>query len=297
MPLCYPQQLAGRFSAVGINAHSNAWAGMGASVTTAPNRNYNDARLSIGSDFSFFSSATPTLGGCYLTATANTSHPLAFTPVGNVDTFKIFSNNTGVSQANLNGGSNSTLSGSTSTVAGTLGANTLNLSWSSGGAIFTTGIEAYDSSKSWVSVVNAGWQGSRAGDQAVAGTQLGINTLVPSLTLINIGINDWTGGTSVSSFTTSLQTLITYAKATGDCVIITPNPSNTTSASTVTQQALINVMYSLAASNNVTLIDLWGRWQSYSVSNGLGLAYDNLHPNGAGYSDVAQFIANVIATP
>lgn len=298
MPLCYPQLLANYLNAQGINAHADSYGGLGAGVTSAPNRNFNDGRYVFGSDFSFFTSANPTLGGCYATATADTGNPLTFTPTKNTDTCVVFSTNTGTSKMNANGGANSVLAGgSSATFSTTLGNNTYKLSWNAGGGIFNIGMSCYDSSKKWVDVMNAGWQGAHASDWDNVGTQAGINAVTPNLTIINLGINDWATAIS-AAWVTHMQQIITYALAQGDVILNCPAPSQITGGFTQAgMQSYITAMYGLAASNNIPLIDTFSRWISYAISNPLGYYFNSLHPIGLGYSDQAQQMVEVLASP
>lgn len=309
--LNYPAQLAARFNSAGINAHSNSWMGAGRTIT---DQLPFDSRMTTTSDWTVF---TPQGIGGFIPCSQSVTGTgyLSFTPTVNVSTFNIFYVQTTTARSfnwNINGGSNtnvSTLNATTglavATATGTLGANTLNIQYSSGSNyIYINGIEAYDNSKKWVSVINAGWRGSTASSWNQSASLYNpipaISVVAPNLTLINLSINDWNAGTAISTYIANIQAVITAALATGDVILVTANPSQTPFSGDATQSAqqqYVTALYGLAASNNLVLIDLFSRWGTWTSSNSLGMNYDNLHPNQLGYNDMAQFIANVIVSP
>jgi lysophospholipase L1-like esterase len=298
--LCYPTQLANLFNAAGINANWNNFLGNGVSPATSMN---NDARVSkIGSPTD--NSGATTVGGD-LTQVTSSANGVAFLPTANVDTFKIWYTTVsggGSFTIDINGSGTQTINTNTSsgytstTITASLGANTLNWRGVSGN-VFLAGVEAFDSSKKQITVLNGGWPGATIANinstsfAWSSGSVLAAGTLAPDVTVINVGINDWNGGTSLSTFQSSMQTLITRVQTTGDAVLMTPNPSSTSGfASAATQQSFINVLYGLAQSNNIPLVDQFSRVVSYANASGLGLDYDALHPNGAGYADMASAV-------
>ena len=124
-----------------------------------------------------------------------------------------------------------------------------------------------------------------------------MESVYADLVILNVGINDWDAAVTAATYTTNVQALITAIKtgSSADILMMTPPPTNTTSASTTAQQNLITAMYSLAQSNNIPLVDIWARWQSYAVAQPLGFYADTFtHPNALGYSDLAQAIKNVL---
>ncbi len=309
--LSYPGQLAvlmNNSSGGVINAHYNSFMGGSDSISGAQ----CDTRITKGSDFTYLT-ATPSLGGAIYIASADTSNPFLFAPAANdvnpttmVDTFIItyvINSGLGVISASVNGATpvtqntNGASGWGQKTITCPLGANTLTIKWSSGGLIAIVGIEAYNSQKKWVSIVNAGWGGAKASQIAAnpGGNTWNplpmISNISPDLTIINIGINDWNAATSVGTYTSQMQSIITQALTTGDVILVTPNPSNPSgNASQATQQLYITAIYTLAATNSLLLIDVWSRFVSYAVSNPLGLYGDSLHPNGAGYADITKAI-------
>lgn len=304
----YPTQLATRLTAVGITANAHGWMGDGSSVYET--RHTNDGRLVMGSSWTQFA-GTPSLGGQFFTASTNTN-ALAFTPAAPVDTFKIWfvqGTGNGVMGLDINGtGATTANTGVTpnqigsATIAGTLGTNTLNIKWSSGGAVYVVGVEAFNSAVKSVNLINAGWSGAKVSDLSGASQPYGalpsIPLFAPDLSIIDIGINDWLLGTTPTTYQTSLQNLVTQCLITGDVILVTPAPSAIATTSKAIQQSFINAMYAVAAAKNVPVIDNWARWNSQEANlqmyaqNGAGPG--NVHPNMIGYSDAARSISKVL---
>lgn len=263
-----------------------------------------DSRITFGS---FSATGANGLGGAMYLATVGTS-PLTFTPTGIVDTFKIYYavfSGGGVLSAAVDSGSATTQSTNGASAVGTItitatapGIHTCNLKWSSGGAVIVMGIEATNSTIKQMQVMNAGWSGAVVANFA-NNTQPysslgGIKAVAPDLTLINLGINDWVAGTNLTSFNTDYQTLITTAKISGDCAVIIPVPSGTTSAPQATQDIYANAIRTLAATNGIPTIDIYARFVSDSFS--LALKANSLHPNAYGYEVMTQSCFGIIGS-
>jgi lysophospholipase L1-like esterase len=117
------------------------------------------------------------------------------------------------------------------------------------------------------------------------------NSIVPDLTIINLTINDINGATVIATYTSQLQAIITKAKTSGECILMTGLPQ--ASAVSAQQVAIYSAVRSLAGSNNCMLIDIGYRWGDQPTSSTYYGA-DNIHGNAAGYADVARAITNVI---
>lgn len=316
--LSFPTQLAQLFNSAGINAHANSimsnGADFGVSQFTVTHIN-NDNRVTWGSGWT--TNGLNSLGGGMYCNTAGNAGAMSFLPTTNVDTFKVYylanATSTATFTLDLNGSGTATINQQTgepsvqvATITGTLGSNTLNIKWASGSTqLFIVGIEAYDSSKKWVDVINSGWSGSTAENWAFIDsffwdvTKVLQNNIQPDLMILNLGINDWNGGntgtpTQLASFQTAMQVIITAGLVHGDVIIMTPAPTEASTQTLAIQQKYINVMYSLAASNNIPLIDMWARFVSWEVSNPLGFYFNFAHPSGSGYADNAIQLRNIL---
>lgn len=310
-PLAWPTQMMKMLNSAGTNAHANSFMGSGTGAGGSNANDTNDARVVMGSGWSHASATFITIGGAMYTCSSATS-ALSFTPTVPVDTFNIFYYrlaSAGTFGYDINGagsGTQSTAGASgflTKTITGTLGLNTLNLNYSSGNALYIAGVEAYDSSKKSVSVINGGLP---AVTTLLYNTNNGIYSpaygaiaaLAPNLTVISLGLNDLNTGKLLGTSIVNTQAIITAAQAVGDVALATFNPGQITGSFTAQNQAAYTAaMANLAANNNIPFIDNYSRQQSYVVNSANGLIVDSLHLNGAGYFDYAAGIYNSIGSP
>lgn len=317
-PLAWPTQLATILTNMGISANAHSIAGFGS--ISFEDRSHNDGRVTFGSSWTKFAfAANQSAGGCLAQATTNTN-ALSFLPTSNVDTFKIWGvkgGTNGVLSAAINAGTPTThdfsggaLSIDSYTISGTLGANTLNLKWSSGGTVFVSAIESWNSATPQVCITNAGWSG--AGIKDIDSTNSGSTgydakafalAYAPDLYIVCVGINDWRSGgtgTSLATYTAKLQAFLTALQAVGDVILLTPAPSHTADASIATQQGFVAAMQSIAANLGIPLIDVWNRWGPWSNNSSMYATYPggpgDLHPIHIGYADIARTIARVLGT-
>ena len=253
-----------------------------------------------------------TAGGRFFSSSSNGSGALAFTPLNQVDTVDIYwARGNGTFIVNVDGGSTlATINtaGSNgiakSTVTFTLGTHTINIIQSGTTAVYIGGIDAYNSTLKEISVLNAGWCGSHVVDWASGdpayGPMSALSVVAPNLTLVMAGINDWNSGTSLSTFSSLLGTIINTAKSSGSVILISGVPSQAAGhASYATQATYVAAMSTLAYSSNIPFIDMWnlfagGTWEA---ANSAGLMYDSLHPNGTGYGVIAKYINLAISNP
>jgi lysophospholipase L1-like esterase len=311
--LSYPTQLATLLNEFGVPANANGWMGDGS--TAYETRATNDGRLVMGSAWSEATVNSPSIGGYFFQASTNTN-ALSFTPTNQVDTFVIWyvqAPSNGVLSAQINSGTvtNQNTAGTPGykilsfTVTGTLGANTLNLKWSSGGKVFVVGVEAYNSAVKQVCVINSGWSGAKVVDIANNGNGYSpfasYPTFAADICLISIGINDWVNSESLATFQSTLQGLVTQCLTTGNVILVTPPPSSVSNgAPQASQQAFINVILAIATSNNVPVIDNWNRWgpqaNNLTMYAQSGAGPGNLHPNMIGYNDFARVIARTLVS-
>lgn len=285
-------------TATGLNAHRNSFCGdQGVFQTLA-----NDGRVTSLGSFTQ-SMARKSLGGAALTASAST--PLTFAPGVTTDTINVWGINGFTTQSNINVAVNGITSPTTVSQNGgtqglqlvsktvTSGTNVLNVFQSgSPGGIYLVAAEMYDSTKKWVSLMNAGWSGAVAADLADTtdvvspGNAVGLFNF--DTFFLNIGINDWVNATSLTSFAASVTTIVTNLQAAGvDVVIMTPLQSASSSVATATQQGYVNVLSTIANAKNCVLLDLWSRNNPQSTFNS-ALYYNGLHHNGDGYNDDAR---------
>lgn len=269
----------------------------------------------LGSGWTKGTGAFTGLGGNH-TANTTTTTSMTVTPPIAVDTFiYYYIDATGSFTYSVNGGSATTVNGgggstlkSVTISCPNVGINTLTITRVSGTCVMV-GFDAYNSTITALNVLNAGWGGSQSGQWATNNSQpygplLDVVTISADLVIINLTINDYYNGVSPAGALASMTTIITNAKTVSDVILMTGVPSNPTAnppnTNVVNQLPIIANYYTLAASFNVPLVDVYGRWISYNVSGGPGLGantlyFDNLlHPNPAGYADNAQAVFNMI---
>ncbi len=299
-------RVAAALSSLGLSVNTESI--LGGSNYSQTNLLASDPRLGMGSSWSLFNSSQ-TAGGQFFQASTSTNS-LSFTPLSSVDTVKIcYAQGTGNGTFTYNVDGGSTLATinsnganayicSTSTVS--LAAHTINVNEVSGN-VFIGSIQAWNSTVSQVRYLNAGWGGSTAANwnQSTAGYNPfpTIAAIAPTLTIINLGINDWVTGVSASSFQASLHTLVVQARLSGDVVLCVPAPSSTSSASAANQAAIVSAIYAEAANDNVPVVDWTYRFGSYTAANALGEYWDVLHPNYIGQADMADPLIRVLWGP
>lgn len=307
----YTFQLAGLLNNVGVPTNSDGFLGASQNVT----RSATDPRLTYGSGW-----ADTTLGGAIggfaiVQTTQSTSSVLSFTPTRYADTFKIMyatSGNAAVFSAAIDSGSatNTNSNGANGFGFVTIGSvipnnHALNIKYVSGASdnVYIQGIIPYNSQQASLNLVNAGWGGSTTGAWLFNGQGYNVFPEIPALnqdfTIINLGNNDCTGGTSAATYKTNLQSIITQALTANSgattVILVPPNPVSNGTCTTSVEQGFVNALYQLAVSNNLCVIDNFALFGSnYTTANSLGLMGNGLHPNQLGYRDQAQAIFDVL---
>lgn len=304
--LSYPTQLAEMLNASGILTQPHSSLG---------NRDPKDGRWVLGGTWVSPNGLNSVGGPPYQSQSSPTT--LSFTPRGPVSQFKMWYmqlSGGGVLSYGVNGATPATVNtnGSSAlnsiTVNCSLAFNTFNMAWVSGGAVYVVGIEALDTTggKTWVDLINCGWDGSTTADWADHtnpwSPSTGIATIAPDLTIISLQINDPLNNLSLASYTANLQTIITAAQITGDVILMSANDCNPgpylstglTMPSHAVQVTFWAAMQSLAATNNVPFIDIFTLFGTYAAANTLGIMGDSLHPNGVGYARISKQALNVI---
>lgn len=247
------------------------------------------------------------IGGTLFSGTDGAT--IAFTPTVQFDRAEVMyvqGSGRGNFTINIDGGATlATVTGAgasvlmTQQVSTTLGTHTLNIVKSGTQTNYITGIRVWNSATREVELIQAGAPGAQASDVAVAvNVWDGLNEITktaPDLTIINLAINAWVLGTNLATYLGQMQSLITAAKAVGDVILTSGVPSQISSASLALQQTYVDGLKALAASNDCVFLDTWRRFESWELS--LGIYTDNLHPNGAGYSDFALAVYEVVAFP
>jgi hypothetical protein len=319
----YPTQLAALLNTTyGYKTSWSACFGTGATTSGCHN---SDLRQVTGSDWAQDTSRL-SLGGGTLRATTNggtNGGQVSITTLDTVDTFRLFyvvDSGQGTFTANIDGGT-ATLQSTSGTqgvgvltlTAGAVAAHTLNYAWSSGGAVNIIGWDAYDSTSHKVIVENMGSFGTIASQLADRTHAYGGGFSAPyqavgcDLAITADGINDWAVGTSIPTFTTQMQNLITAEMGGGsDVALYSEIPSATSVASQATQSTYVEALRGLTLTNNnantatgtpLPYIDNWTAWGSYVNSSGNGWMSDTKHANAKGYGINAQAAGSTVVSP
>lgn len=142
---------------------------------------------------------------------------------------------------------------------------------------------------------NAGISGVGASGMVSGLVQSQGTIVVPALTVIRIGVNDWNNQTALATFRTNLQAKVDAAKAYGEVVMQTFFPA--TVEKTIPQWRYIDVTRSIARESGCLLIDTWARWQTFDRPRFTGLMDDTVHPIPAGYMEDAYYLAKALTAP
>lgn len=311
--------LAAIFQAQGISATYNAWwgnNGISSAVTYT-----NDGRITTGTGWGTNAGSFIGPAGTFIQG-VTPGQLLTFTPTTPTDTCKVWYGSTSSTQTiqlDVNGNNSTTKSTTATTGSGSLqvtstggvGMNPCNIQVASGSnLIYVEGIEAWDSTKSAIIFESGGWSGATSFNLGQTSGHLwgfadgGLTGPAFDLITIGFGINEWdnfaAGNVAYSPTLTNgyMQSLITPAKASGaDVLLVTDIPSNPASfgATPSIQISFINQWYALANTNNIPLIDAFDLFQSYAISQPLGLYGDAFtHPNQIGYQKIVGLEAGTL---
>lgn len=310
-PLAIANRIAAMLNGRGITATvGNTF---GDSQMSASNFLLYDTRWTFGSGWTT-GQLTAIVGGNAITHNAANTNAANFTPAGTFDTIDVWTVTNPAYQAFTvavdGGGALATITPTAATsilkttVSTTLSTHTINFAKTAANAALShiLAVDTYDSTTAKVRCWNCG---AGASTSAIWGTTTSsvwlapnlLATYAPHLTVICLGINDWIAAVSAATFTTNMQVLITKALSTGDVILVTPPPtqigySGTTQAN---MDALRAATFALAATNNVPVLDIFGRFVSYTDANSYGFYGDGAHPDRTGYQDWANALIGYIA--
>lgn len=311
----------GKGSTAGADKWGNSWPALltkyliknGVNATNAgffcngdgTNASAYNPRLVVGN---VWSGADDTIGGSLQTASANTN-PIAYTPTEQWDTAKVWYAtipSSGTLSLDVDGSGTVTQSTtgasgmSSKTITTTLGIHTLNIKWSSGGAVYIMGAELWNSTINQVQVINCGWGGLKTGtlvENTNPYNPLGaLQTLAPDLTIFGTVINDWGNTVNLTTFKANVQTLITTAQISGDAIWLISVPTANAQVPITTQLPYVTAIRDICNANSVPVIDIYARYQTYEISQPLGLYSDNVHPAGPGYEIMGKAAFDMLNT-
>ena len=184
---------------------------------------------------------------------------------------------------------------STTVSAGTLGSHTLKIRNNAADNLYIVAVEA-NVGTSGVRVTRTGKGGAQASSLVASSSgaaddplHAAFNMIPPDLSIIWFGHNEYLNSTSVATFTTNMQTLITSGQTSGDVLLVTSVANSDTSRNP--SQALYDqAVYQLADKNNCAVLDLRDKWGDWATANAAGLMGDVTHPDNAGYTDIGNAV-------
>ena len=309
----------------GVPSRFNSWMGTGSQLTNSSYADY-DGRLSFLSGSAVCSTFAPTVigqtenvfGGSWIGVSAN---GVNFTPSQPFDrvlvTYQTLAGSFGTgaisvdsvdlaNTINANTGGALGLGSGLNTCA--LGNHTINVRGTGGGGgLRITSIVTWDSTASYVDILQAGVPSSRVafhndgafGSSPRNATMFGLlnqatGSIPVDVVLLCLTINDSNGGTTVSAWSTAMQSLINaYLSRGSQVVLLIGAPSSTAQATNGTLDAYIAEAKTFATALNLPLFDLKARWGSYAASS--SKYADTLHPNASGYADWGGWVAETLA--
>ncbi len=138
-----------------------------------------------------------------------------------------------------------------------------------------------------IRVNNMGRSGARSFDAQESSRILEaeFTTMKPTLSIIELGLNDAQIPVPLATYKTQMQNLVTSALAQGDCLLLAPTMYTN-------DLPYRDVQRQLAIDNNCAFIDIASRWGESMPT--LFKASDLAHPNEIGDCDIASAILRVI---
>lgn len=308
----YPTQLAAIMTARGSKASWQNFIGNG----NAPTPSAYDNRLTLGA--SWGNSLVMTSGGFTHRTSGTSPTPLTFTPTESWDTAEIYifkgesitTNGVtvaidGVTKGTINSfwdNSSPGMANANYFSTNTAGMHVLGLTgFHPSGAVHVLGGITYNSAVKEISVLNAGWGGTKAAEVG-SGTNANFTLQIikeynPDLVILNLGINDAASTSPVlttSLFQTQMQAIIDAARASGaDVLLVVPNDCDPATWGT-RLQTLSSGIIDLATRTSLRVVDLRNTLGTYAQAVSAGYMRDVAHPNGTGYGKIATAIADMI---
>lgn len=317
-PLAFPAQLATQLAAKGIAATNCSFFGTG-NVAPATAAGYNAYNPAVSMTGGFAPGAIATLGA-FAFASTTLGATLSYVPENSFafDTVDIYylGGTGGAFTVNVDGGATlatitptGTHNVQVTTVTGiALATHTLNLVASAATGVFIVGVAARASGTKRIEVYDMGWSAVEVLNPANASISyaqptsptnqynyfVGLPVVAPDLTIINLTINDIDNQpSSVAVYQAALQTMVTQALVSGDCVLMVGNPGNKANwtVNPAVAAAYQAAVYAVALASNVPVCDITLRWTSYAITNPV-MAYGDaganaLHPGTVGNGDMA----------
>lgn len=286
-------------SIANVPSSYDSWAGQ-STRTTLAGIVAADSRMTLGEGW--VSVAQSSYGGNILYVPSSSTNAMTFTPYkawnvieieylaasGN-GTFAIVTN--GAAMATVNANSSTSLRFETYTAATPSTQAVSIVHTGTGGVVFILSVRLSNSSEPRVLVTNAGWSSSTSSSWSTNytlshyGSLSRITKRKADLLVVSLGVNDWNGATTLETYTTNINIIVTTQLAAGGEVLLVGQlESDPASYATAKRQSEFRaVLLDIAATRpGVAFLDTRYKFGSYSEANASGYMADARHPNEAG---------------
>jgi lysophospholipase L1-like esterase len=278
--------------------------------TDEPYADY-DPRVTLGAGWDF---SGETLGGQFLRFSTGAATTTSFEPEAAFDTIEIYyyRSGDGTFTVDVDGGASlgtvdcgapndDTIQKATFTVS--LATHTINLNAVNDARFFVLGVVTYDSTAPGVDLIRACRSGAKVSN--FVETALPFNSLNvipqidPDLTIIALSINDCEDGTNTATYRSDLADLIEACQASGDVILMTGPPQNTTAGGNNTILDYTDQLEDLANEYEVPFLRIGGtrqisRWNRYSTILTQFPYSEPRHPGELGYWDIGAAAAEIV---
>lgn len=307
-------QLADLFRGAGYSAYTDSCVG----GQNAQAYYLWDTRFVAGDGWATGATTSATLATTFSRPHHNntTTNPLTFTPDLDVDTIivhYVIRTLAGSFTWSLDGGTANNVSvqgaanavGTVTVSAGSVGAHTLSLARVSG-SIYILAVEAYDSTKTGVNIIQMGGSGLNMSNlQAVANPWDAlnfVNYLQPDLVVINLVINNWILNVNLDTYKGYIQNIITFLAANQiPVVFVTGYPTQVDWVGPngviplAMQQSYVTALKQVCDANSAVYLDSFARFGSQEDAIANGFYTDYTHPNKHGYFDGKKLVFDYIS--
>jgi len=114
----------------------------------------------------------------------------------------------------------------------------------------------------------------------------------PDLTVIAYTANNYDGQTSIETYKSQYQTLITKAKSYGDVLLLATGQRG--NLLTIGQSVYVQALKDLAILNNCAMVSIFDLWGSYENAVAMSWMADEVHPSNAGHRNISDILFKVL---
>ena len=179
-----------------------------------------------------------------------------------------------------------------------LGLTTVRVTGTSATPAEIVAIDTFRSDVTGLRVIAAGVDGATSGNFAFNGFKNNLhtarNTVMPGMTLVNVGANDCALGVDLDTFKTNLTAIIKWSRlgSSGVGLVIQPHANTYLLGDWAPYAA---AMYDVADDQDVPLLDMTYRWTDLSTATSAGLFGSSfVHPGPNGHAEYAHAASRLV---